>query len=227
MGWWQAEKDVLVGDEPLDAVEECLDRVAQEYQREHGRKPTLKEILRCLTLVLRNRADELLDEPPGTVVAEINARTKRAKRREIYPGDVFSVQLRPGEYAFGRLTPQIGLVEFFEIKSPKLIRASRLRNLKTFRFPALVMLDPLKEGRWRIFDHLPYEDSGFQIQPFRIAGQIECGNKIVDGFIDPSSQLRAAKASELEGVPEHRLWNAELVEKKLRERLAGVDSPPS
>jgi hypothetical protein len=189
---------------------------------ELGRKPTLEELLGTLTSVLRNRSAEFVESEGGGVVTEIRAKSsKKATKPRLEAGDIFCVPLGNGECAFGRLTPQLSVAEFFEVTGPPTMRASKLLRVPTFRLPGLLMLDPLKDGRWKIVERASYENAeAFEIQPFRIGSQIECGDARVKGFIDPSSKLRPASEAELRSVPEHSLWNAELVEKELRERLA-------
>lgn len=220
MGWWEIEDGLVVGDGPLDECEQVLERVSEEYREGQGRKPSLRELLACFALVLRSRAEDFVGDTDEIIITDVVARTKkRPKKPCLRPGDIFSVPLGSGEYAFGRLTPQDGLVDFFEIKTSVSLRTSRLKNIKTFRLPGLVMLDPLLDARWKILDRLPYSKEEFRIQPFKVGGKIACGQEVVNGFIDPSSNLRAAAPEELTNLPELSLWTPELVEEKLRERL--------
>jgi len=220
MGWWETEDGVLVGDGPLDECEELLERVSSEYSDEYGRKPTLRELLTCFALVLRHQADNFVADADEILITDVVARTKKRPRKpRLRPGDVFSVPLGTGEFAFGRLTPQDGVVDFFTIKSRVRLGTSKLKAVKTLRFPGAIALSPLLERRWKIVGHLPYADNEFQVQRFKMAGLVACGDGLLDGFIDVSSRLEPATAAELASLPEFALWGEELVEEWLKERL--------
>lgn len=219
MAWWESEGR-LVGDEPLDLAQEFLERLSKVYLDEQDRRPRLAEILACIELSLRHRADELAEGCDELVVAEVVAKTrKKPKNQEVRAGDVFEIPLGNGYRAFGRISPQIGVFEFFDVKSRQRPPISELARRPSFRFPATVMLGPLKEWRWRVIGHLPYEGDKFSPQLFRIAGQVAHGQEMRAGFVDPTSELRRATPEEMKTVPENSLWNAEMLERELRRRL--------
>jgi hypothetical protein len=221
MGWWKDPNGFVIGDVPLDLAEEFFVRVTREYVSAHGRKPTLPEILGTLGAILRHRADEFVDVPETVSIDAILAKTKRRPSKQpIHPGDVFTIPLANGALSFGRVTPQVSYFEFFEVIANQTVAVGSLRDVPRFTFPALVMLDPLLEWRWRVIGHIPFDDGEFTTQPFRIGGQIECGKKVVKGFVDPSSELRLATPDEMRGVPPHDLWTAKKVERELELRLA-------
>ena len=64
MGWWKANEagDSLIndgplnwGDEPADAMDDCLDRVEQSFLTRFGRMPTIDEVKSGLLFSARPR----------------------------------------------------------------------------------------------------------------------------------------------------------------------------
>lgn len=220
MGWWKTDAGYIIGDGVLDLTEDFLREFSQEYNRELERQPTLEELLYCLKQVLRHSAEGQFADMTTVEVEEIVAKKKKRPRKQLLkPGGVFSIPLANGMLAFGRLTPQAGVMEFFDLTSKKVVPVSALSSSGRFTFPFLISTEALEQWDWRVFDELPYRDGEFKIHLFRVAGQVACGTGMRKGFLDSSTSLRPATAEELAEVPEFGIVTTELLRKRLMERL--------
>jgi hypothetical protein len=85
MGWWRTDiGNDVIGDGPLDTLMAAMSKVAAIYLQLYGRKPSLSEILRDVTVTLRKQPENYLlgkqdlsmsklvakFEPNATVVAD-------------------------------------------------------------------------------------------------------------------------------------------------------------
>ena len=52
MGYWES-KHGTIGDEPADAVGDCIDKIKKHYKRDLKREPTLLEIRDTFDFVMR------------------------------------------------------------------------------------------------------------------------------------------------------------------------------
>jgi hypothetical protein len=130
-----------------------------------------------------------------------NQHSKHQQKKRIpKPGDVFAIPLDTNLYGFGRLTPQSGFAEFFNITNNEILSIDVLKNFSAIEFPFMITLKAIKTGQWKIIGNMPYDI--FFPRLFRIAGQITCGKKLVDGFLDVTSELRLATLEEINSVPE-------------------------
>jgi hypothetical protein len=221
MGWWKLEDGTLVGDGPLDAVEHFLRTISQEYQSDQGRKPDLNELIKLLSLVLRERSDEFTRDCDELEVIGFSVKTKaRPKKRTLRIGDVFAIPLGDGKYAFGILTPQSGFAEFFKLVSVTMPSIRELKNTSRFRLPVMFSTEALERRQWKILGNIPFDIPMFRMHQFRIGGRITNGVTVVkDGFIDCSSSLRLATVEELESVPEFCISGNEVLIDRLRREL--------
>jgi hypothetical protein len=222
MGWWTTEDGKLIGDGPLDVTQELLLKLAEEYKADHGRLPTLGELLECLKLALAAEVDSLVSDQPSRLITELSAKTrKRAPARR--PGDVFAVPLGPGDYAIGILTPQDGIADFFRVRRKRPRWDPGIKAGVSFRLPALLPTGPFKTGMWPILAHEDYPHEGFELTPFRAGNRIYCGTEIKDGFIEISSAGRPGTPEEIERVLPLAIHNEPMVVHLLKERLAGLE----
>lgn len=220
MGWWQSGDDLL-GDEPLDLTEEYLAAVARAYEEEAGRKPTVEELLACLTRVLGDRADEVVQGLEDSHLSALVAKRKPRPRKEsLSPGDVFVLPLGDGTKAYGRLSPQHGFAEFFRLRAGRSVSRREVRSAETLRFPFLIDLTPLQTRRWRIVGNIPYRPGEFAVQRFRVGSQVTDGEHLRDGFIEVSSSMREGGSEELSGLPKLSIANEEYVVAVLKKALA-------
>jgi hypothetical protein len=220
MGWWKTSSGQLLGDGPMDDADELLSRVSAAYVDEHGRKPTLDELLETIRLVIRGNSETYVSTNAPFEVLALVAKTKAwPKRPKLVPGAVFSVPLGKGRYAFGKLTPQSAIADFYRVVSRKKVRASLLESHPTFRLSAGVPDTPFRNGRWVVYDAVAYPFEGFKLVTLRMGNLICCGSELIDGFIDTSSETRVATEDELKTVPSLSIYNAEMAEHKLSELL--------
>lgn len=220
MGWWKAEREIELGDGPLDLADEFLGRLAQEYVDDLGRKPRLAEVLRTLEAILERRADEFVQDGEEFLVSEISAKMKRRpKKQPLRVGDIFAVPLSGGMFAFGHLTPQRSFGEFFRLKSKKAPSAESLRSVERIRLPFLIDLEPLEAWRWKVVGHLPYDRAAFVPQHFLVGGQATCGDEEQKGFVDVSSRLRPATAADSQHLPKMSIANEAYLVADLEARL--------
>lgn len=133
-------------------------------------------------------------------MATINQHSNHQKKQTPKPGDVFAIPLDTKLYGFGRLTPQSGFAEFFNITNDEILSIDVLRHFSTVEFPFMITLKAIKTGQWKIIGNMPYDV--FFPRLFRIAGQIACGKKLVNGFLDVTSELRLATPEEISNIPE-------------------------
>lgn len=127
---------------------------------------------------------------------EITIIKKLPKKQIMKPGDIFVIPLGDECYGFGRLTPQKGFAEYFNLISKTILLIDDLEKVQTREFSFMIPLEPIETSQWPIIGNIPYQD--FQLRPFRIGGQITCGRKVIHGFIDVTSDLRAAMPEELD-----------------------------
>lgn len=222
MGWWTTEDGKLIGDGPLDLAQELLLKLAEEYKADHGRLPTLGELLECLRLALAAQVDLLVSDQPSRLITELSAKTRK-RAPALRPGDVFAIPLGPDDYALGILTPQSGIADFFRVRRKRPRWDPRLRAGETFRLPALLPSGPFKSGEWPVIAHEVYPVEGFALTPFRAGNRIYCGTELQDGFVRISSADRPGTPEEIERVLPLSIDNKPMVVHLLKEKLAGLE----
>ena len=206
MGWWETDEG-LVGDGPLDDVEKCLARVAGHYADDHGRKPTLDELLACILAVLRERVDEFTSADGVDVTALVPRMERRPKRRTLRPGDLFMVPLTDGMHVVGRLAPQHGAAEFFACRWRRKPRVGQLVQQQRLELDAFVPMDAIERGRWKVVGHLPWAAGEFTFRPYLVGGSITCAEGPPDVFTDCSSKLRLPVGDEWRGLQKLGIYN--------------------
>ncbi len=222
MGWWTTEDGKLIGDGPLDVAQELLTRLAAEYKDDHGRLPTLDELLECLKLALAAEVDSLVSDRPSVLITALSVKTrKRAPARK--PGDVFAIPLGANDYAIGMLTPQWGIGDFFPVRQKKPRWNPRLRGGPSFRLRSRLPDDPFDSGEWPVIAHEDYPSDGFKLTPFRAGNRIFCGTGTSKGFVDISSESRVATPEELETIPSASILSESMVIEMLKEKLRDIE----
>jgi len=145
---------------------------------------------------------------------------KRARSQRFDIGDIFAVPLRSNLFAFGRVTPQYEFLEFFDVTCHHLLTAEELRQAEVIRLPYMVDTEALRTWQWEVIGHIPFAPGEFHIQPFRIGDGIASSTDINDeGFIDVTSEIRAAKSPELDRTPYCQVYPTNLVVEELISRL--------
>jgi hypothetical protein len=146
----------------------------------------------------------------------------KPKRRRSVPGSFVSVPIGTRSLAFGRLTPQAGVAEFFPVVSEKPIAALELIAFPTFRLRCMIHPRYFRTGGWIIYDFLPYPAIGFLPTPYLMGNLITCGTLVVGGFIEASSESRPATATELASVSPLCIYYQPTAESELRKALSAL-----
>ena len=225
MGWWMTEADLLIGDTPLDEAEELLIKIVDAYLEEQGRKPTIDELLECIRAVLNVAPEAYISAPENVDIVELKAKTKvLPKRRKLVPGAIFSVPLKDGFYAFGRMTPQFLTADIYKVKSKKRLDVRTLIKYPTYRYtPMIAVDDGIRTGGWVIYDKLDYPFEGFEPTVYRMGAKICCDYKVRDdGFIGYTDS-RVAKSEEYEKIPSMAISNLAMSVYEIERDLA--DAP--
>lgn len=221
MGFWKTSDGLMLGDDPLDVAEEFLSVVAKQYTDAIGRKPSLKEVLNTLTSVIEHRADEFVDKGNTIIVSDIIAKTKKRPRKQAFQaGDVVAIPL--GKYfAFARVAPQPDYLEFYNLKSKRVLPATKLRGKQVIRVPYLPIDDAIKDGRWKVIGRIPYQDGEYKYFHYLVGGRITCNETLRDksGWVSVELRERDPTLEELNAVPEMQLRSPEAVVKDLCECL--------
>lgn len=219
MGWWDTDDGKTLGDGPLDEAYAFLKALSDEYQEDQERKPTLDEALAALEWALRAHGGDLLEDLADREVASLRAKLrKRPKNQEFGVGDVFRVRLGD-RYAFGRVTPQAYVYEFFRVLSDRTLPIGEFAKSPTFRLPGPVTEYGLKLRRWEVIGRLPYGPGEFTPQYF-LRGLhkelVECGTQINDrGLLYVDSGTRESTEEERRTLPKNAFYNIEFAEKEL------------
>jgi len=127
MGFWKDVRGRRIGDGPLDAAEEFLAAVAADYREQFGSLPSLEELLETIRLPLELEPANFIKGGAKVSVTAISAKTrKRQKRQTPRSGDIVVIPINESYFAFGHLTPQRDYLEFFNVKSRRIVAAHSL-----------------------------------------------------------------------------------------------------
>jgi hypothetical protein len=212
MGWWkeQEEPEMILGDEPFDLTRRLLRDIAQLYQEEFGRQPTLAEFLRTLEVELGGSAHEFFSDCADQDIKKLTVKTaKRKKRQEFEVGDYFAIPVQDKVYAFGRLLadgPFGFLIVVLDQLDEMLKRPGELAEEKPL-FYLYVTPDAWENWRWRILGgHEGYSAQGFKHPCFKM-GDDQVGWRINCG---PGTE-RPATTAEVAELERAELWPPERV----------------
>jgi hypothetical protein len=106
MGWFNTDiENVLYSDETLDLAFSFLNDFSAIYKNNLGRKPTVEELEYLLKLSFRVNADDMvLDDFEDKKIEEVKFKLgKRKKKLKYEVGDMCTIPLRCGGYAFSRI----------------------------------------------------------------------------------------------------------------------------
>lgn len=224
MGWWadkQGDVELIVGDDPYDALSEALDRIVQAYEEEWERKPTLEELIHSFEVVLGADMERYVKEGDTLELVALKAKTKKRRKSQPYKvGDFFAIPLEDGRYAFGRILSDIleeemgMLVGIYNIVSRRILSPEELRNLPWMFTPFYCSDQGWTSWRWRIIGHLPIAEDEFEYPLFK-QGTDFSGWKILD-----RDQLRPATEEEVKDLGYPTLRPMKAVERRIKEFLA-------
>lgn len=128
MGWNKIEQNTI-GDEPLDLLSECVERIAQCYQDEVGRSPTSDELLASIMHVLNASGGMVIPDLAERQITALSLKTKKLPKTQKYEiGDCFAIPLQ-AEFRYGRILEKNSagsLIEIYDIRSEKLLTFAHL-----------------------------------------------------------------------------------------------------
>lgn len=213
MDWWfdESSDSVRLGDEPLEILQTALRQVKTVYEREQGRPPTLKELMRTLELVLHTDADRYVGDCAQLEVKNISVRTSARKKKQTYQvGDFFAFPVSDYSsapkvrYGFGRILDdkQGALVAIFDKISDVMMLPKALAGQKLLFPPVRVHDEGLVQWKWRVLGgHAGFVRQEYPVECFRM-GDAESGWRISNG----QSERRATweEVKDLEGA---RFWS--------------------
>ncbi len=162
MGWQKAtwnRRQIVVGDEPVDLVQELLRTFANCYTEEMGRKPTTDEFVYSLLSALRTTGRDVFADLATSEVSAVKVVSRKAPKTCKYAtGDYFAIALPNGEFAYGRIigSDSAGqVIEVFHLRSRNRFALERLKAQKQeVLFHSHVNgLAAFRSGRWPILGH--------------------------------------------------------------------------
>lgn len=219
MSWWDEKikgRELVVGDEPLDALSESLGSIAQLYEMAWGRKPTAAELARLVELVLAGDGENVCSDALFHEVQIASVLKKRSVRQSFKIGDYFAVELDRQKFAYGRILwdhPSYGpLVETFDFVSDG---PAPLRQVKAGKrlFCTYVSEDGFRSRRWRIIGFAPVVLKQNQLPILSRVGS--AGGDLMQG----QERLRRTTREEAEQYYPEALESVEAFERHLRETL--------
>lgn len=155
---WQKIGDLTIGDEPLDLMAECVERIARCYQEEMGRDPTAGEVLEYVRHALDTQGKIDVPDLAELQITGISLKTKKLpKTQRFNVGDVFAIPLGK-EYRYGRILKETSagrLVEIYDTRSDSLLSFPQLaRKDKSPHWQKHVNgLKAFRNRRWLIIGH--------------------------------------------------------------------------
>ena len=224
MGWWSVERDgkeCLQGDGPYDLMGQALKDIAQEYEQDWGRKPTLSELLQTIRVVLGADLERYTADGDTTELVNLLAKTKKRPKSQSYrAGDFFVIPLENSLFAFGRILSDVlkermgMLVGIYTLVSKHVVPPTELRN-RAFMFTPFYCSD---EGwvtwRWRIIGNIPVEPAEYVYPKFKVGWGIS-GWAIMDG-----DRIIEATEEEVRNLPNATLSSMKAVEQRILKLLS-------
>lgn len=222
MGWWIVEKaseELLQGDIPYDIMMEAFQKIAEEYQQDWNRKPTLAELVHIIETVLATGSDNYFSNEEVEIVNLTIKTRKRRKYQSFQVGDFFAIPIEGGRYAFGRILS--------DLKADKLGMLVGIYDRTSKK-----MLNPIQlKGKKFMFTPFYCQDNGWKTRAWRIIGNISVGPdefvypKHKEGFegfgwwiIDKDRKYEATE-EEVRNLEYAELWSAKAIEKRILKYL--------
>lgn len=197
---WQAEDGKLLGDEPIDLLRSCLERIAALYESEAGRKPTCVEVEASLALALRYSAAELISDLADREITSVSLRSRtRGKTQSFAAGDIFAIPAG-ARFFYGRIlqekTSAGALVEIYAFQSDRILSGPQLlkKKLRVRTHKHVHSKLALRHRRWPVIGRRPippdYPWPGFRLGSAFLGLQICCHDKSWE-VDDPGEWLRS------------------------------------
>lgn len=224
MGWWtvhQSGQEILQGDEPYDIMGDALEQIAQVYERDLNRKPTLIEIIQTVQATLNSGAEDYFSEGVEAQIVKLIPKTKKVKSYQYQVGDFFIVPFHGKGYAYGRILsdlrfPEMGmLVGIYAKVSKRPLAPQQLVGNKFISSPFYYGGEGWKSGRWKIIGNMPVSSDEFTYPKHKL-GDNDSGWRIRD-----KDRIYKATAEEVIDLDYATLWSTKAVEQRIYDYLEG------
>ena len=219
MGWWEVVQDdqkLIQGDEPLDQLGEALEAIANIYQNEWQRKPTLAEILRLTEGVIAGNPSSYLSDGNSIKQISLSAKLEEHSFTSRYNvGDFFRIPI-DNHYAYGRVLGNNGrgevsmLIGIYDEFINDNIDLEILKNGPFLFHPFYCIDEGLVTGRWEIIGNIAVEPTEFEHLKFKM------GNSILGWHIIHGENKYAANEEDVRGIEQYKYWNDVTVEGRIK-----------
>ncbi|SEN66050.1 immunity 26/phosphotriesterase HocA family protein [Lihuaxuella thermophila] len=215
MGFWEEERQgekILIGDEPLDILTDAFQQIANHYQTDVGRKPTILELEKLIELALEGQEGYQADMG-GFLISECKLKKKKkSKRIQWKPGDVFAIPLNEGEvYGYGMVVKGKSqtddlYIEYYRLFTENVLSITEIkRKEKPYLFTANTGFTYILSGLWKKIGTLPFNEGEYQLPDFYGVDETPFSNKkvyyIVKGSSDdPDARVYGVSKAEAEAV---------------------------
>lgn len=224
MGWWtvrQSGQEILQGDEPYDIMGDALEQIAQVYQRDVERKPTLAEIIQTIQTVLAAGVQDFAADGEKIEITKVRVKTRKVHPQTFHVGDFFAIPLKRGRYAFGRILSDLEvhemglLIAIYDRFSTELLNPARLKGERFTFAPFYYGGEGWKSGRWKIIGNMPVSSDEFTYPKHKL-GDNDSGWRIRD-----KDRIYKATAEEVIDLDYATLWSTKAVEQRIYDYLEG------
>jgi hypothetical protein len=140
--------------------------------------------------------------------------TKRAKPRKRILGDVLKIMLGDGTHTYARVLPDASYA-FYDSRGTEEVPVQQV-ILMPVLFIVAAMDDAVKEGRWIVVGHAPF--NGDPVLPPKFIQDPLDKNKF---SLYENGLIRPAKRQECIGLERAAVWDPANVEDRLRDHYAG------
>jgi hypothetical protein len=143
-----------------------------------------------------------------------------ANRKVWTPGDVVTVPLSSGGYAYGRVLDK--LMAFYDLRTSDIVPAEQVMDSAVL-FVTSVHTAAVTGGRWRIIGHSPLEDAFRGETKFFRPDPSARGFRIYVSKPTPRNAYEEypAQAADCVGLEPLLAWDAHLMEERLEDHCAG------
>lgn len=226
MGWFESPRypGVMLGDQAFDLAYYFLKELAQAYQQQFQRNPSLEEVTVLLQISLYANGSDLVAGLERKLVTNVSVKTISKKKDQPFAtGDIFAVPLGDGRFAFGRIlntNPTLGhLVEIFrEVGRGSPQPPERMKRLFG---PVPVLGLAWKQWRWPIVSHREgYEMTPEDTATEFVSGSPSLGFKVVNY---KNKILREASPEDKEILEQFSIWQPTQLEKRIKRELQNLN----
>ncbi|MHB1000359.1 MAG: hypothetical protein ACYC27_14045 [Armatimonadota bacterium] len=166
MGWFDDkynDKEVLISDEMIETAHAVLVRIAREYKRDSGRKPTPEEIARTFEIAICIAEDKIFDGMRNKALDKLIIEFKDTPPKQMYyKGDYFAVPLPSGGYGFVQITEVFSykniLINILDMRSDHVVSIEELSGVKVLK-DMLTEATDIENWVWKKVDDSQPEDS--------------------------------------------------------------------